>query len=1204
MSGLTVPIPRFDLAERRRTLPLLRAMQERVLVCDGAMGTMIHARSLTIDDYGGRDGCPEVLVRTRPDVIADIHAAYFEAGADCVETNTFGGMPHVLAEFDLDSECYALNRRAAEVAREVASGFSTPERRRFVLGSVGPGTRLVSLGHMSFDDLLASVSRQVEGLIDGGVDGILIETCQDILHVKCAVLAASRVARARGVEVPLIVQVTVETTGTMLVGTDTAAALVVLESLPVDVVGLNCATGPDLMVEHVRHLGRTSTRLVSVQPNAGLPQNVDGHAVYHLTPSELARAHRRFAEEFGASLVGGCCGTTPAHIRALAEAVAGLVPGPRPERFTPQLASLYSTCPLDQDSGPLLIGERTNANGSLKFRELLLAEDWDGISELAKEQQAEGAHVLDVCVAYVGRDEVRDMTEALRKIVPAVSIPIMIDTTQLDVLEAALKLIGGRPIINSINLEDGEEKFDKIASLAREYGAALVALTIDEVGMAKDGPGKLAVAKRMRDLAVDRHGLKEADLVFDPLTFTIAQGEEDSRKLGLATLEGIRLIDEQIPEARTILGLSNISFGLKPNLRQILNSVYLAEAREHGLDAAILNARKIIPTHKLSEDDLQITRDLIYDRRREGYDPLFVFIDRFAGAKKLDSGPAEETLPLEEQIKKRIVDGNKVAFDVLLDRALEVYPPLQIINEILLLGMKTVGELFGAGKMQLPFVLQSAEAMKTAVKHLEPHMSKTAGPAKGCMVLATVKGDVHDIGKNLVDIILSNNGYKVVNLGIKQPLEAILAAAAEHKPDSIGMSGLLVKSTVIMKENLERMRELGLATPVVCGGAALTRGYVEHNLQNAYSGRDEDRAAPVESAAGETGEQAADQAPSAQPRARVFYAKDAFEGLGLMDELCGHVPQDKMKLTAPKKIKAYRQTTQDEWEAHMQKAMATYVKSEVQPALRVPKPPFWGARVVGPEELQLGEIFRYVNKKALFVGQWQYRRGKLTEAEYEALISGTVEPKFRMWCERAIADKMLQPRVVYGYYPCQSDHNDLLIYPPEGEPDDRNPRVRITFPRQLDKNRLCVADFFRSVRSGERDVIALTCVTMGEVATQYCQEMFGANLYDDYLHFYGLSVEGAEGLAELWHKRIRRELDIAQDDSTDIRGMFAQHYQGSRYSFGYPACPRLEDQVYLCKMLRTEDIGVTLTEEGFQMVPEQSTSAIIVHHPDAKYFNI
>ncbi len=1168
-------------------------MQQRVLVCDGAMGTMIQNANLSPDDFEGNDGCNELLVRTRPDVIRQIHAAYFEVGADCVETNTFGATRLVLGEFDLGDQAYDLNRRAAQLAREVACGFSTPTRPRFVLGSVGPTTRLVSLGHITFDDLLANYQEQISGLIDGGADGILIETCQDILQVKCAALAASRAARACGVEIPVLVQVTVETTGTLLVGTDIAASLAVIESLPIDVIGLNCATGPDLMVEHVRYLGQHATRLVSVQPNAGLPQNVDGCAHYHLTPSELAKAHQRFARDFGVSLVGGCCGTTPTHIAAVVAAVADMIPPPRPTTFTPQLASLYGAVPLDQDSGPLLVGERTNANGSLKFREMLLSENWDGIAELAKEQAAEGAHVLDVCVAYVGRDEVRDMSEVLRRIVPAVSLPIMIDTTQLDVLEAALKLIGGRPIINSINLEDGEGKFDQIATLARDYGAALVALTIDEVGMAKDAAGKLACARRMRDLLVERHGLKESDIVFDPLTFTIAQGEEDSRKLGLETLAGIREIDTHLPEARTILGLSNISFGLKPYPRQILNSVYLAEARDHGLDAAILNAKKIIPTHKLSEDDLGVTRDLIYDRRDGDYDPLFAFIDRFAGASRITEDVADEaTLSLDDRIKRRIIDGNKIGFEALLDEALQTRPALEIINSVLLDGMRVVGELFGAGKMQLPFVLQSAEAMKSAVRHLEPHLSRSAGPRKGCMVLATVKGDVHDIGKNLVDIILTNNGYVVVNLGIKQPIDAILAAADEHKPDVIGMSGLLVKSTVIMKENLESMRERGVAIPVICGGAALNRGYVDHNLQNAYCGKP-----PT---ADPSPEAEAPRQQEAQPRARVYYAKDAFEGLALMDELCGHVPADKITLTGPRPRKAYRHTTQEEWEAHVTKATETYVQSAVKPALRLPKPPFWGSRVVGPEELQLGEIFRYINKKALFVGQWQYRRGRLDEAEYNALLKGTVEPKFKSWCERAIADNMLHPRVAYGYFPCQADHNDLLIY----DPKDKAPPLRIRFPRQLDNKRLCIADFFRSVRSGEHDVIALTCVTMGQIASEICQTLFADNRYDDYLHFYGLGVEAAEALAELWHKRVRRELDIAQDDATDINDLFKQRYQGSRYSFGYPACPRLEDQTSLVSLLETDRIGVTLTEDGFQLVPEQSTSAIIVHHPAAKYFNI
>lgn len=1202
----SLPIPRFDLVGRRQRLPLLKAMCERVLVCDGAMGTMLQGYDLTMEDFAGQEGCNEILVETRPDVIKEIHRAYFAAGADCVETNTFGATRLVLDEYDIGDRAYELNRQAAAIAREAADEFSTTERPRFVLGACGPTTRLVSLGHISFDELLANYQEQIGGLVDGGADGILIETTQDILQVKCAVIAASRALAERDKELPVLVQLTMETTGTMLVGTDLSGAIATIEALPVDVIGLNCATGPDLMVEHVRLLGKTTTRLISVQPNAGLPQNVDGKAVYHLTPRELANYHRRFAGEFGASMIGGCCGTTPEHTVEIAATAAGLpVPPARPEAYPAHLASLYSSCPIGQDTGPLLVGERTNANGSMLFRQLLLKEDWDGIVELAKGQVAEGAHVLDVCVAYVGRDEVRDMTEVLTRLVKTVTIPIMIDTTQVDVLEASLKLIGGRPIINSINLEDGEGKFDTIARLAREYGAALVALTIDEDGMAKDAASKLAVAKRMRDLAVDRHGLREADLVFDPLTFTIAQGEEDSRKLGLETLDGIAAIKREMPEAWTILGLSNISFGLKPYPRQILNSVYLGEARERGLDSAILNAKKIIPTHKLDDDDLTVTSDLIYDRRRpaDGYDPLFAFIERFTGVRRHEADPDQEAaLPLPERIKRRIIDGNRVKIEPLLDEALGSYPALEIINRFLLDGMKVVGELFGAGKMQLPFVLQSAETMKAAVRHLEPHLDKVAGPRKGCMVLATVKGDVHDIGKNLVDIILSNNGYEVVNLGIKQPIDAILAAAAEHKPEVIGMSGLLVKSTVVMKENLQRMRELGMNTAVLCGGAALTRGYVDFDLQAAYSGvTKEEQIAAGEAAAGDapSDDAAQRQAPPAQAQARVFYAKDAFEGLSLMDELCGHVPADKITLTAPKRRRAYRHNTHAEWEEHLRKAMTTYVRPKIKPASRIPKPPFWGSRVVGSEELDLGEIFRYINKKALFVGQWQYRRGSLSESEYNALIEREAEVKFRSWCERAANDKLLAPQVVYGYFPCQADHNDLIIYDPE---DKREP-LRITFPRQLDKKTLCIADFFRTVQSKERDVIAMTVVTMGACATELCQELFAADRYDDYLHFYGLGVESAEGLAELWHKRVRREMDIAHSDSTDIKGLFGQKYQGSRYSFGYPACPRLEDQVAVFDLLGPERIGVNLTE-GFQLVPEQSTSAIIVHHTDAKYFNI
>ncbi len=1203
----------FDPVARRTQFPILRCMTERVLVCDGGMGTGIHAADLQLSDFEDREGCNEVLVRSRPDVIAQIHRDYFEAGADCVETNTFGGAPLVLAEFELGQDAYELNRLAAELARGVADEMSTVDKPRFVLGSVGPTTRLISLGHVDFDTQLADFVTQISGLVDGGSDAILIETCQDILQVKSAVVAARQAMAGTDPdgnprrEIPIIVQVTMETTGTMLVGSDIAAALAVIEALPVDVIGLNCATGPDLMVEHVRHLAQHSTRLISVQPNAGLPQNVEGKAVYRLTPKELAAYQLRFADEFGVSLVGGCCGTTSEHTRAIAEIVAGLVPKTRPEHFPAQLASLYGATPLTQETGPLLVGERTNANGSKKFRDMLLSEDWDGIVELAKGQVAEGAHVLDVCVAYVGRDEVRDMSEVLVRLRTAISIPIMIDTTQLDVLEAALKLLGGRPIINSINLEDGEDRFNQVACLASRYGAALVALTIDEDGMAKSPEHKLQVATRMRDLAVHGHGLAEQDLLFDPLTFTIAQGEEDSRKLGLHTLDGIRLIREAMPDAGVILGLSNISFGLKPYPRQILNSVYLGEAREVGLTSAILNAKKIIPTHRLDDDDLTLTRDLIHDRRREGYDPLFAFIERFTGVKATEMSEEEEALlPLHDRIKQRIIDGNKVGIGILLDEALAQWDALKIINDFLLDGMRVVGELFGSGQMQLPFVLQSAESMKAAVHHLEPHLDREEGSSKGSIVLATVRGDVHDIGKNLVDIILSNNGYTVHNIGIKQPIEAILAAIDEHKPNALGLSGLLVKSTVVMKDNLQRMAELELSLPVLCGGAALTRGYVEHTLQDTYDGSAEAQAqAAIAESKDDNENPALDtqatehrNAPPARSRARVFYARDAFDGMRLMDELTGQIPAEKFELTTRNR-RAYRQQTMEEWEARLERALTTYVRTDIDRNEKVPTPPFWGSRVVEGEDLDLAEIFRYINKKALFAGQWQYRRKRIGAAAFEVLMRDTVEPKFREWCTRILKEKLLQPKVVYGYYPCQSDKNDLIIY----DPEDKLPPTRIRLPRQLTGGRRCIADFFRSTASGERDVIAMSVVTMGQKASEVAQEFFAQDRYDEYLHFYGLGVEAAEGLAEMWHKRIRQELGFAHQDGKDIDDLFKQRYHGSRYSFGYPACPRLDDQAELFKLLRPDRIGIELTEE-FQLVPEQSTSAIIVHHRDAKYFKI
>ncbi|MFO1030799.1 MAG: methionine synthase [Planctomycetota bacterium] len=1165
---------RFDPRARLEQFPILRTLKDRVLVFDGGMGTQLQLANLTLDDFRGLEGCNELLVETRPDVVQAIHERYFAAGADVVETNSFGGLPYVLAEFDIAHRAFELNKLAAEVARKAAQKFATKDRPRFVAGSIGPGTKLVTLGHVSPQEMFEGYKVYAKGLLAGGADCLNIETCQDILQVKIAVNAARDAMAELGREVPIFCTVTIETTGTMLVGSDIATAVTTLEALPVDVIGLNCATGPDLMQESVRHLGKTTTRTIMVMPNAGLPRNVGGKAVYDLTPDELARFQARFVGEFGIGVVGGCCGTTPEHVQAMAAAMKGLRPVERPRDYQPQLASLFHSVPLDQDSGPLIVGERTNANGSKKFKELMVAGDVEGMLQMAKEQVHEGSHVLDVCTAFVGRDEAGDMLKLLRPMVQQVTAPIMVDSTQIDVVEKALQVIPGRAIINSINLEDGEEKADALCRLAKRYGAMFVALTIDEEGMAKTAERKLAVAKRLHDIVVHRHGMQPGDLIFDPLTFTIGSGDEASRDAGVQTLEGIRLIKQHIPGVRTILGLSNISFGLDPYPRQILNSVYLAEARKYGLDAAIVHASKIIPTHKLDDEDKQVTLDLIHDRRREGYDPLFAFLARFAGKKRIETGSGndENLLPVEERLKKRIVDGNKNGIGKHLDEAMQKHAPLAIINDILLDGMKVVGELFGSGEMQLPFVLQSAECMKSAVAHLQPHMEKVEGEAKGTMVLATVRGDVHDIGKNLVDIVVSNNGYRVVNLGIKVPAEQILEAAREHKADAIGMSGLLVKSTVVMKENLELMSQRGIKTPVICGGAALNRHYVENDLRAAYTS------------------------------GPVYYGADAFSGLHIMDELTGRTKVKVVTQTPEpqKRVTSHRRMTRAEKEQFLQHAFAEYADSGVRPAPKVPNPPFWGAAVVTPQELDLGTVLQYVNKKALYRLQWQYKQGKRSDQDYAKFVAETVEPRFREMVKKVRADKTLEPRVVYGFWPCFSERNSLVVL----DPKDRVTELcRFDFPRQPSGRRLCLSDFFRKKESDELDVVGFSLVTMGAVATHESERLFRENRYDEYLHFHGLSVEGAEALAEYWHKRMRQQLGIAAEDAPDVDDLFKQKYQGSRYSFGYPACPNIEDQDKLLKLLEASRIGVVLSEE-FQLVPEQSTSAVICHHPDAKYFNV
>ncbi|MBT8485479.1 MAG: methionine synthase [Phycisphaerales bacterium] len=1170
---------------------LLSHLEQRVLVLDGAMGTSVHALDPDVDrDYLGRENCPDLLVRSRPDLVQQIHESFLAAGADAVETNTFGASRHVLADFDDEAASWtrSLNREAAEIARAACVLHQTEDKPRFVIGSMGPGTKLISLGQISWPDLLASYTEQARGLIEGGVDAFMIETCQDLLQVKCVINAcrdALAEAGRRVEDVPIFASITIETSGTMLLGTELAAAANALRMFPITALGLNCATGPAEMGEHVSWLSRHWDGPISVAPNAGLPVLADGQTKFPLTPDEFASAMERFVVDSGATIVGGCCGTTPEHIRRLAEVVATARPGSRViEPPPPGCSSLYSPVDYEQDSSFLIVAERTNANGSRRFKRLLDEEDYDGLVSMAREEVRGGAHLLDVCVDFVGRDGVRDMAEVVSRFVRQVNVPLMIDSTEAPVLEAALQRAGGKCVVNSINLEDGEQRFDDVCPMLRRYGAACVALTIDEdpqAGMAKTAERKLAIATRMHDLFVEKWGLDERDLLFDPLTFTIATGSEDDRRLGAETLEGIRLIHERFPRCGILLGLSNISFGLRPPLRAVLNSVFLHEAMVRGLTSAIVHPSKILPRNRIADEHWEAAQWLIFDRRGderpEGmpaeFDPLHHFIGLFPDEDAKEEATTDTHRTLEETLQHHIVDGDERDLATHLDAALERYSPLEIINEHLLAGMKVVGELFGSGQMQLPFVLQSASVMKKAVAHLEPHMDRLAvdaGP-KARIVLATVRGDVHDIGKNLVDIILSNNGYEVINLGIKQPIAAILEAWRTHEADAIGLSGLLVKSVTVMEENLHELNEQGVTAPVLLGGAALTRHYCESRLRQIYRGP-------------------------------LYYGRDAFDAL----RICGHLvegEQAELESEIDERL-AKRARTEEKVTASRVAAAASSGGSRVVVAERtalapaaVPAAPFLGARIV--EDIDLDEIYPYINEVALFRGQWGFRKGPRSAEEYESLLEETVRPVLRRLERECREQQILRPKVAYGYFACQSDGDDLIIY----DPDDATREIeRFTWPRQATRDRRCIADFFRSVASGERDVIGLHCVTVGDEASRRAKTLFEANEYTEYLYLHGMGVETAEALAEYWHRRIRTELGIDGDDAAEIRKLFTQGYRGSRYSFGYPACPDLSDQEKLFRLLQPERIGCTLTE-NWQIDPEQSTSAIIVHHPEARYFN-
>jgi len=1152
--------------------PYTEAIKERVIVFDGAFGTFVQDLNLVADDFGGAplEGCNEMLCLTRPDVIEAMHTAFFEAGVDAVETASFGSFSTVLTEYDIPEKAYELNVEAAAIARRVADTFEQRDGRpRYVAGSMGPGTKLPSLGHIGFIELRDSYVEQARGLIDGGSDLFLIETCMDLLQIKAAMQACRMAMKECGRELPIQVQVTMETTGRMLVGTEIGAAYAALVAMKPDVIGINCATGPAEMQEHLRYLSEHSHIPISVLPNAGLPSVVDGRTHYDLTPEQLAEYHAHHVKDLGITIVGGCCGTTPEHLRQVCEAVHAVQPKRRAPETEPSVTSLYSPVTLEQDNSFLIIGERTNANGSKAFREAMLREDWDTCVKMATEQIREGSHVLDVCVDYVGRDGTVDMHEIASRFATQASVPLVLDSTEPQVMEAGLLHAGGRCILNSANLEDGEEpgsRLDRVFSLARDYGAAVICLLIDERGQARDVEWKMDVVHRLHKIATERYGLSASDLIFDALTFPIGTGDEDLRKDGIATLEAIKRIKTEIPGAYTTLGLSNVSFGLSPATRQVLNSVFLHEAREHGLDSAIVHASKILPLARIPEEQINVCQDLIYDRRADGYDPLTTLLELFAGVSSVAAVKEDRSdWPIEKILRQRIIDGDREGLiedlDIARTKGIE---PLDIINEILLDGMREVGELFGSGKMQLPFVLQSAETMKTAVAHLEQFMEKTGeSSAKGKLVLATVKGDVHDIGKNLVDIICTNNGYEVHNIGIKIGIQEMIDKVKEVKADALGMSGLLVKSTIIMRENLETLNEQQLSEiPVLLGGAALTRSYVEQDLRKMYNGR-------------------------------VFYGKDAFEGLSTLDKLMD--------------IKRTGNDDPDFGRALGTRLIERPAKEEVDPSTipaRSPEaetdneiftPPFLGTKVV--KGIGLDEIAEYINETALFRNQWQYRPN---EGETDAEFKDRIRPLLREQLAAAKAGGYLVPQVVYGYFPVNADRNDLVVYTDDTRTVEQ---ARFHYPRQKVAPYLCIADFFRSVQSGEKDYAAFHIVTMGSPVSEKAAELFAENKYNDYMVLHGIGVEMAEALAEYWHHRIRTEWGFVDQDGPSLAGLFRQQYRGGRYSWGYPACPDLEDNATVARILVAGRIGIDVSEEtGWQYQPEQTTSAIICHHPKAKYF--
>jgi len=1201
-------------------LERLHSAEHPVLVFDGATGTSLQQMDLSAEDFGGAalEGCNENLVFTRPDAVQAVHRLFLDAGCDVIETDTFGAASTVLAEYDLQDQAFAINKRAAELAREMAEAYSTPEKPRFVAGSMGPTTKLPTLGHIDFDELRDAFAEQAEGLLAGDVDLFIVETCQDVLQIKAALQGVEQAFAKTGQRRPLMVSVTMETTGTMLVGSDIAAVVAILEPFPIDVLGLNCATGPEQMKEHVRYLSEHSPFVVSCIPNAGLPENIGGVAHYRLTPVEMKMQLMHFVEDLGVQVIGGCCGTTPAHIAALAELAAELKPAPRRVRtpelrqnpkdprpalaYEPSASSIYGTTPYLQDNSFLIIGERLNASGSKKVRDLLAEEDWDGLVAVARGQVKENAHVLDVNVDYVGRDGERDMKQLVSRLVTNVNLPLMLDSTEWQKMEAGLKVAGGKCILNSTNYEDGDERFFKVLELARTYGAAVVVGTIDEEGMARTAERKFAIAQRAYRDALE-FGIPAHEIFYDPLALPISTGIEEDRENGLATVEAIRLIRQNLPGVHVVLGVSNVSFGLSPAARIVLNSVFLHDCCEAGMDAAIVSPAKILPLVKISEEHQQVCRDLIHDNRRFDngvcvYDPLTELTKLFEGVSAKEaraSGPQLSDLPIEERLKQHIIDGERIGLEDALKIALERYQPLAIINTFLLDGMKVVGELFGAGQMQLPFVLQSAETMKSAVAFLEPLMDKVEGEstAKAKFLIATVKGDVHDIGKNLVDIILTNNGYEVINLGIKQPVEAIIEAQQQHNADCIAMSGLLVKSTAFMKDNLEAFNAAGIDVPVILGGAALTPRFVNKDCREVYRGQ-------------------------------VIYGRDAFADLRFMDAFVAARDAEQWDngrgflagapeglglepatddTAAPPIATAANAAPEAEAAASTDPATAAPAndhRSDAVPEEPALSPPFWGSRVLTEAEIPLEQVFAYLDRNALFAGQWQLRKAQgQSREQYDAMLAEKAEPVLQQWMTRCLEHQLLTPRVAYGYFPCGREGNSVVVF----DPDQRSRELgRFALPRQRSGNRYCIADFYQDLAGGQpTDVLPMQAVTMGERATSFAQELFKGDQYSDYLYFHGLGVQMAEALAEWVHAQIRGELGFGDPAGMPLRDVLAQRYRGSRYSFGYPACPNVADSRQQLAWLQTDRIGLSM-DESDQLEPEQSTTALVALHSQARYF--